>query len=70
MIQPKTFVGEIPNLYSVGSLGKITNFKETKDGRYLITLDEYLDLEFQMKLKIPNFIGNVRLDMMNSKVTY
>ena len=40
MIQPKkTFVGEIPNLYSVGSLGKITNFKETKDGRYLITLD-------------------------------
>tara|TARA_S200000501_G_scaffold369320_1_gene408555 strand:- start:20 stop:664 length:645 start_codon:yes stop_codon:yes gene_type:complete len=40
MIQPKkTFVDEIPNLYSVGSLGKITNFKETKDGRYLITLD-------------------------------
>ena len=40
MIQPKkTSTNEIPNLYSVGSLGKITSFKETEDGRYIISLD-------------------------------
>ncbi len=40
MIQPKkTLKDKVPNLYSVGSLGKITSFKETEDGRYMITLD-------------------------------
>jgi len=56
MIQPKkTFVGEIPNLYSVGSLGKITNFKETKDGRYLITLDGI------SRFRISNEVENSKL---------
>ena len=56
MIQPKkTFVGVIPNLYSVGSLGKITNFKETKDGRYLITLDGI------SRFRISNEVENSKL---------
>ena len=56
MIQPKkTFTGEIPNLYSVGSLGKITNFKETKDGRYLITLDGI------SRFRISNEVENSKL---------
>ena len=29
---------DIPNLYDVGCLGKITSFRETEDGRYLIEL--------------------------------
>ena len=37
MIQPKN-KEKIPNLYNVGCLGKITTFKETNDGRYLIEL--------------------------------
>ena len=40
MIQPKNTKGDhkIPVLYEVGCLGKITSFKETEDGRFLIEL--------------------------------
>tara|TARA_Y100001958_G_C21240463_1_gene567998 strand:- start:833 stop:1477 length:645 start_codon:yes stop_codon:yes gene_type:complete len=40
MIQPKTTVEDknIPDLHDVGCLGKITSFRETDDGRYLIEL--------------------------------
>ena len=40
MIQPKSSNNDdnIPNLHDVGCLGKITSFKETEDGRYLIEL--------------------------------
>ena len=40
MIQPKSSKQEnnIPELYDVGCLGKITSFRETEDGRYLIEL--------------------------------
>jgi len=40
MIQPKNSNNqyEVPKLHQVGCLGKITSFKETEDGRYLIEL--------------------------------
>ena len=40
MIQPKTLNYDqiIPELYQVGCLGKITSFRETEDGRFLIEL--------------------------------
>ena len=40
MIQPKNSKDEntIPELHNVGCLGKITSFRETEDGRYLIEL--------------------------------
>ena len=41
MIQPKSISDEkssIPSLHKIGCLGKITSFKETEDGRYLIEL--------------------------------
>jgi len=40
MIQPKTTINKDnnPELHQVGCLGKITSFKETEDGRYLIEL--------------------------------
>ena len=40
MIQPKTSIDDKnrPELHEVGSLGKITSFRETDDGRYLIEL--------------------------------
>ncbi len=40
MIQPKSSYNEnnVPNLHEIGCLGKITSFKETEDGRYLIEL--------------------------------
>ncbi len=40
MIQPKNLTNDknIPKLYDVGCLGKITTFTETEDGRFLIEL--------------------------------
>ncbi len=40
MIQPKNSLNDksLPELYRVGCLGKITSFRETEDGRYLIEL--------------------------------
>ena len=40
MIQPKNsnIKNEVPKLYQVGCVGKITSFRETEDGRYLIEL--------------------------------
>jgi len=38
MIQPKKSKNIVPELHQVGCLGKITGFKETDDGRYLIDL--------------------------------
>ena len=39
MIQPKKQMNGIPQLYNVGCAGKITNFNETEDGRYLIVIN-------------------------------
>jgi hypothetical protein len=39
MVQPKKSNQTIPILYNVGCAGKIINFNETEDGRYLIVLD-------------------------------
>ena len=40
MVQPKNLTNEDKNiqLHDIGCLGKITSFKETEDGRYLIEL--------------------------------
>ena len=41
MIQPKSFQDKkniIPDLYKIGCLGKITSFKETESGTFLIEL--------------------------------
>ena len=49
MIQPKNSNDKngIPEITNVGCLGKITSFKETEDGRYLI--------ELKGKIKISNY---------------
>ena len=39
MIQPKKQKDGTPQLYNVGCAGKITNFNETEDGRYLIVIN-------------------------------
>ena len=48
MIQPKSLKDEDnfnPKLYRIGCLGKITSFKETEDGRYLIELKGLIRFE-------------------------
>ena len=53
MIQPKTSDDKlnIPKLYDVGCLGKITGFKETDDGRLLIELKGLIRFKNIMEIK-------------------
>ena len=40
LIQPKkNIINSVQDLYEIGCMGKITNFKDTSDGRYLIDLN-------------------------------
>ena len=54
MIQPITAGNTdkiIPDLYKIGCLGKITSFRETEDGRYLIELKGLIRFEIINELK-------------------
>jgi Lon protease-like protein len=54
MIQPKNSINDQsqPNLHDIGCLGKITSFKETKDGRFMI------ELKVLIRFKIIKEINN------------
>ena len=54
MIQPKSSKQEnnIPELYDVGCLGKITSFRETEDGRYLIELKGRIRFQITNEINI------------------
>ena len=56
MIQPKvsTRANNNDGLHNVGCLGKITSFKETEDGRYLIELRGLIRFEIIKELKLIN----------------
>lgn len=53
MIQPATGEDDepIPNLADVGTVGRITQFSETDDGRYLITLTGVCRFTFERELE-------------------
>ena len=55
MVQPKTIENvdnsNPPILHKVGCLGKITSFKETDDGRYLIDLKGIIRFEIKKEIK-------------------
>ena len=55
MIQPKISKNidnsELPKLHKIGCLGKITSFKETEDGRYLIDLKGIIRFEINKEIE-------------------
>ncbi len=54
MIQPKNIndeKNEIPKLYEIGCMGKISSFKETDDGRYLIELKGIIRFQIMNEIK-------------------
>ena len=80
MIQPKNIVirNNSPELHEVGCLGKITSFKETEDGRYLIELKGLIRFENIKELKTEkkyrvlsvnykNFIQDLKSEKENLK---
>ncbi len=52
MIQPKSssFNLKVPELHNIGCLGKITTFKETDDGRYLVELKGLIRFKINKEL--------------------
>ena len=51
LIQPKNNDSSNPDLHKIGCLGKISNFKDTSDGRYLIELSGLTRFEIIKEIK-------------------
>ena len=68
MIQPKSINDEkssIPSLHKIGCLGKITSFKETEDGRYLIELKGLIRFKIQQEIKNSKTYREYEIDIKN-----
>ncbi len=65
MIQPKNIktTKEIPVLHEVGCLGRITSFKETEDGRYLIELKGLIRFRSVKEIKIDKKYRILEIDL-------
>ena len=64
MIQPKETGDDLssPVLHKIGCLGKITSFKETEDGRYLIELKGLLRFEVIKEIKTAKKYREYKID--------
>ena len=67
MIQPKNFDNNQtePVLHNIGCLGKITNFKETEDGRYMIELKGLVRFEIIQEITSDNKYREYKVDFKN-----
>ena len=67
MIQPKTTKDnvQIPELYKIGCLGKITAFKETDDGRYVIELKGLIRFQIIKEIKSVKKYRECKIDTKN-----
>tara|TARA_B100000900_G_C20507606_1_gene686567 strand:+ start:77 stop:721 length:645 start_codon:yes stop_codon:yes gene_type:complete len=67
MIQPKKSIENnlIPKLHNVGCVGKITSFKETEDGRYLIELKGLIRFEKKRELEVKKKYRVLEVDFEN-----
>ncbi len=67
MIQPKNSKDQngIPELHDVGCLGKITSFKETEDGRYLIELKGKIRFQIINEISTDKKYRSVEVDYKN-----
>ena len=68
MIQPKILNEQdnfIPKLYQVGCMGKITSFKETEDGRFLIDLKGLIRFEIVNEINSEKKYRECQIDFEN-----
>ena len=67
MIQPKkpNNLGTPSELYDIGCLGKITSFKETEDGRYLIELKGLIRFKTMKEIKTAKKYRECEVDFTN-----
>ena len=64
LIQPKTLVNKenLPDLHSIGCLGRITSFQETEDGRYMIDLKGIVRFEIIQEIRSENKYREYEVD--------
>ena len=64
MIQPKSSENDdnLPVLHDIGCLGKITSFKETEDGRYMIELKGLIRFKVITEIKSQNIYREYEVD--------
>lgn len=62
MIQPQNAGAEIPSLVKTGCAGKIIEFSETTDGRYLIKLCGVYRFDIKTEIKTKNLYRSVKPD--------
>ena len=64
MIQPKSSENDdnLPELHDIGCLGKITSFKETEDGRYMIELKGLIRFKVIKEIKSQNIYREFEVD--------
>ena len=67
MIQPKNSNNDqnIPALHNIGCLGKITSFKETEDGRFMIELKGLIRFETIQEVASDNKYREYEVDFKN-----
>ena len=68
MIQPKNIKDgkkEIPKLYEIGCMGKISSFKETDDGRYLIELKGIIRFQIMNEIESNKKYRECEIDFRN-----
>tara|TARA_Y100000996_G_scaffold96685_1_gene69211 strand:- start:90 stop:737 length:648 start_codon:yes stop_codon:yes gene_type:complete len=68
MIQPKILSNQddfTPELYQVGCMGKITSFKETEDGRYLIDLKGIIRFRILEEINSDKKYRECKIDFQN-----
>jgi len=66
MVQPKNSKNSIkPDLYDVGCLGKITNFNETDDGRYVIVLNGIIRFNIEEELENKKLFREFKVNFNN-----
>jgi hypothetical protein len=67
MIQPKNFDNEkdTPELHNIGCLGKITSFKETEDGRFMIELKGLVRFQIIKEIESSNKYRECEVDFKN-----
>ena len=67
MIQPKNSINDQlqPNLHNIGCLGKITSFKETNDGRYMIELKGLIRFKIIKEINNSKTYREYEIDFQN-----
>ena len=68
MIQPRVINNKddfTPELYQVGGMGKITSFKETEDGRYLIDLKGIIRFRIMEEINSDKKYRECKIDFRN-----